>query len=145
MNGLQLKNKYGESSLVVAIRSARADMVRLLLSLGGDPRQESDAGAPLDLARYRRAPLVACRASSLGLISRGGGGIVVLLFRSTGNEEIINAIQEAIEERKGNRLRGKTSAPRAMSPRSSSAIGSQVGVRCLPASYGRFVVAHWWP
>jgi ankyrin repeat protein len=58
MNGLQLKNKYGESSLVVAIRSARADMVRLLLSLGGDPRQESDAGAPLDLARYRR---VVCR------------------------------------------------------------------------------------
>ncbi|ELR12091.1 ankyrin repeat-containing protein [Acanthamoeba castellanii str. Neff] len=95
---INLKNKYGESSLVVAIRSARADMVRLLLSLGGDPRQESDAGAPLDLAR------------------------------STGNEEIINAIQEFIEERKGNRLRGKTSAPRAMSPRSSSAIGSQVGL-----------------
>jgi len=47
----QLKNKYGESSLVVAIRAARADMVRLLLSLGADPLLESDAGAPLDLAR----------------------------------------------------------------------------------------------
>ena len=67
-------------------------------------------------------------------------------FRSTGNEEIINAIQEAIEERKGNRLRGKTSAPRAMSPRSSSAIGSQVGVRCprLPLRIA-VLLQHVWP
>lgn len=71
----------------MAIRSARPDMVRLLLSLGGDPLQESDAGTPLDLARF---VFFILKLMFVILVS------LRLNFRSTGNEEIISAVQEAI-------------------------------------------------
>ena len=48
---LNLVNKFGETSLVVAIRAERPSVVKLLIELGADVTIRSGAGTPMELAK----------------------------------------------------------------------------------------------